>query len=146
MPDTESLPSGPATQLGKDYEASRAAAEYHKELQSIEEEFQLKLQARKAALEQAEEDLLDADKHARLQLVERQKQHQAEMRALHKNCKEELEKSRAELEQENAVALAQMRTEMEDKLAQMQADMKQQLEEARKGGADHPRPQVVQNT
>lgn len=134
-------------QQGQVSKAAEAHCHHLAELRSLEDEYRRKLQERKSSLEQAEEELLEADRHARIQLIERRKQHQAEMRALTQASKEELDRRRATLEEENTASIArwqmQLQADLEDKIATMQAAMKRQLDEARVRTADGANAQVA---
>jgi DNA anti-recombination protein RmuC len=114
---------------------AEARSQYLEELRSLEDNYRRKLQNRKASLERAEEELLEADRQARIQLVEQRKRHQAEMRSLTESSREELERRRAELAEENTAAIArwqaQLQAELEEKLATMRAAMTRHLEEAK---------------
>lgn len=105
------------------------------ELKALEDKFKLKLQERKASLEQAEEELLEAHRHARIQLVQRRKQHQTEMKTLTQTLTEELQARRTALEEENNAAIARWQTHLkavlDDKIGAMQAAMTKQLDEAK---------------
>lgn len=126
--------------------AADAHSRHLAELKSLEDKFKLKLQERKASLEQAEEELLDADRHARIQLVQRRKQHQTEMRALAQTMEEELDARRATLEEENNAEIARWQThlqaELDDKISAMQAAMKQQLDANKARVPDNTSAQV----
>jgi hypothetical protein len=117
----------------QDQPREQARSQYLAELQSLEMEYRNKLQDRKTSLEQAEAELLEADKQARMQLIERRKQHHADMRALDQSCKEELDRCKIALEQENASAIsrwqAHLQAKLECEMETMQATLKQRLEE-----------------
>ncbi|NJR42168.1 MAG: hypothetical protein HC767_05415 [Akkermansiaceae bacterium] len=99
----------------------------------MEDYYKRKLKDRQSSLEQAEAELLEADRHARIQLVERRKVHQAEMHALNQWSKEELDRRRTMLEEESTAVIARLKAQLQGELAQqiasMQPEMKRQLDD-----------------